>query len=273
MRHPRLSALALGVTLMLGVAASALSAQTRQTYALLVHPIFTAAQAELVYQPLVDYLNEVTNYQFELQTARDFHRYWLDLRRGQRPDLVLEDAHLVAFRMQEHGFIPLVRADEAATFSLLTTDLAASDLQDFVGRPVSSMPAPSLGHLVLLSWYDNPMQQPALQSSAASWLDAVEIIFAGEATAAIVPHNLVRRYVNLTEVATSNEFPHATIAASPELPETVRSTVTRALLELHQSGAHFGALHELDIDRFVPAEASEYDELERWLDPVLPPLR
>lgn len=265
MKSSRLSLLALLLTLSLGAAAST-SAQTRQSYSLLVHPIFTPSQAELVYQPLVDYLNAATDYRFELQTARDFHRYWLDIRRGQQPDLVLEDAHLIALRMQQSGFIPLARADELASFSLLTTDLAATDLADFVGRPVSSMPAPSLGYLVLASWYTNPMQQPVLQSSAASWLDAVEIVFAAEAEAAIVPHNLVRRYVNMNAITSSTEFPHLTIAASPDLPESVRSAVTRSLLELHENAEHFGVLHELDIEQFVAADVDEYLGLESWLD-------
>ncbi len=256
----------LSSTLVLG--SHAALSQTQQSYTLLVHPIFTPAQAELVYQPLVDYLNAVTEYRFELQTARDFHRYWLDIRRGQRPDLVLEDAHLIALRMQQHGFVPLVRADEPATFSLLTTDLAATEPEDFVGRPVSSMPAPSLGYVVLASWFTNPMQQPILESSAASWLDAVEIVFAAEAEAAIVPHNLVRRYVNMASVMTSTEFPHLTIAASPDLPDAVRAAVVRSLLELHEQPEHFGVLHELDIDEFVAADADEYLGLERWLDYV-----
>jgi hypothetical protein len=265
MKSPRLSLLALFLGLFLG-GASSTSAQTQQSYSLLVHPIFTPTQAELVYQPLVDYLNAATDYRFELQTARDFHRYWLDIRRGQRPDLVLEDAHLIALRMQQHGFTPLVRASEQASFSLLTTDLAATELADFVGRAVSSMPAPSLGYLILASWFNNPMQQPVLESSAASWLDAVEIVFDAEAEAAIVPHNLVRRYVNLSTITTSTEFPHLTIAASPDLSESVRSAVTRALLQLHENPEHFGVLHELDIEQFVAADDDEYMGLESWLD-------
>lgn len=244
------------------------AAQTQRAYTLSVHPAFTPAQAELVYQPLVAYLNLATDYRFELETSRDFHRYWLDIRRGGRPDLVLEDAHLIALRIQRQGFIPLVRSDELATFSLLSDDLDATDLADFVGRPVSSMPAPSLGHLVLASWFTNPMQQPVLDSSAASWLDAVEMVFAGETEAAVVPHNLVRRYVNMNEVAISTEFPHITIAASPDLPDSVREAVRQALLDLAENPEHFAVLHELDIQAFVPATVDEYVGLESWLDYV-----
>ena len=239
------------------------------SFNLLVHPIFTPEQAELVYLPLIAYLNEVTPHHFQLQTARDFHRYWAEIRRGVTPDLVLEDAHLTALRMRDFDYVPLVKAEEPTTYSLLTSGMNMdADLVDFVGRPVSSMPAPSLGYLVLTSWYDNPMQQPVIQSNASSWLDAVEIVFSMEADAAIVPHNLVARYVNMENVRTSEEFPHSTISASPDVPEQVREDIVSALAVLHDDPEHFSALHELDIDRFIPADPIEYEGLERWLQQV-----
>ncbi len=239
------------------------------SFNLMVHPIFTPEQAELVYLPLIAYLNEVTPYHFQLQTARDFHRYWAEIRRGVTPDLVLEDAHLTALRMRDFDYVPLVKAEEPTTFSLLTSGMNMdADLVDFVGRPVSSMPAPSLGYLILTSWYDNPMQQPVIQSNASSWLDAVEIVFSMEADAAIVPHNLVARYVNMENVRTSEEFPHSTISASRDVPEQVRQDIVSALTILHDDPEHFPALHELDIDRFIPADPIEYEGLERWLQQV-----
>ena len=250
--------------LILGVPSTAAKAQT---YVLQAHPVFTAEQSAAVFQPLADYLSESTGYRFELQTPRDFHRHWLDIRRGGLPDLVVEDAHLIALRMNRYGYEPLVRAEQPATFSLMTT-LPGTDLKlaDFIARPVTTLPAPSLGHLVLASWYPNPMQQPRIQSTARSWLDAVESVFSMEADAAIVPHNLVSRYVNMTEVVVSTEFPHLSVAASPRLDKEVREAVRRALLELHEDPDQFGVLHELDIERFVIASGDEYLGLENWLD-------
>lgn len=233
------------------------------------HPIFNPEQAQLVYEPLITYLNDATPYQFELLAPRDFHRYWIDIRRGVTPDFVLEDAHLTALRIERYDYMPLVKAEEPATFSLLTSGMNAdSEVSDFIGQPISSMPAPSLGYLILTSWFDNPMQQPVIQSNAGSWLDAIEIVFAMEAEAAMAPHNLVSRYVNMVVLRTSEEFPHATISASPEVPDVVRRAVRDALTVLHEDPDHFGALHELDINAFVPASFGEYDGLESWLDRV-----
>lgn len=250
--------------------AEPVDATASETFVLQGHPIFTPDQAELVYSPLVDYLNEATPYRFDLEIARDFHRYWLDIRRGNSPDLVLEDAHLTAYRINREDYTPLVKAAEPMTYSLLTSaDNADATLQDLVGKPVSTMPSPSLGYLVLSSWYDNPMQQPVIKSNASSWADAIEIVFSMEAEAAIVPRNLVERYVNMVPVRTSREFPGLTLSASPNVPEDIQEEIRQALLVLHDDQDHYEAMHELDIDRFVEASTIEYEGLEEWLSQVI----
>ena len=246
------------------------SADSPESFVLQGHPIFTPDQAELVYQPLVDYLNDVTPYRFDLQISRDFHRYWLDVRRGLMPDIVLEEAHITAFRIRRDGYTPLVRAAEPASYSLLASPTYADGtLRDFVGRPVSSMPSPSLGYLVLARWYENPMQQPMIQSNAGSWLDAIEIVFSMEAEAAIAPNNLVERYVNLEVIETSPEFPGLTLSASPAVPESIQEEIRRALLVLHEDDDYFSAVHELDIQHFETAEPEEYEGLDEWLSEVV----
>jgi len=242
------------------------TASTPLTLTLQVHPIFPPEQAELVYAPLLDYLRASTPHEYELSTARDFHRFWLSIRRGNQPDLVLEDAHLIALRIQRDGYTPLVKASEPATFSLIgNSPNMEPTLDEFIARPVSSMPAPSLGYLVLKRWFTNPMAQPRIVSNASSWLEAIEMVFAMESEAAVAPHNMVARYVNLPVVETSREFPHTTIAASAAVPVEVQEQIRDALLTLHENGDFFTALHELDIEQFVRADRGEYDGLEEWL--------
>ncbi|QKK02534.1 MAG: PhnD/SsuA/transferrin family substrate-binding protein [Pseudomonadota bacterium] len=245
---------------------TAAGSESADIFMLQGHPIFTPDQAELVYRPLVNYLNAVLPYRFDLSIAPDFHRYWLGIRRGDTPHLVLEQAHLTAFRMSRYGYTPLARSMTPVSFSLLTSaNNADASLQDFVGRRISSMPAPSLGYLVLISWFDNPMQQPIIESNASSWLDAVEIVFSMEADAAIVPNNLVERYVNMINLRTSRDFPGVTLSASPEVPVSIQEEIRDALLVLHEDPDHFSAVHELDIERFTEAREAEYEGLEEML--------
>ncbi|NBB93583.1 MAG: PhnD/SsuA/transferrin family substrate-binding protein [Gammaproteobacteria bacterium] len=240
-----------------------------ETFVFQPHPIFTPATAELVYRPLVNYLNDSLPYRFDLEIVPDYHRYWLSIRRGENPHLVLEEPHLTAYRIERYNFTPLVRAAEPRTYSMLTSmDNAEASVRDFIGRPVSTMPAPSLGYLILADWYDNPMQQPIIQSNASSWLDAVEIVFSMEADAAIVPNNLVSRYVNMANILTSQEFPGVTISASPAVPVAIQEEIRDALLALHEDEEHFAALNELDISQFVEARPAQYEGLDEWLELV-----
>lgn len=243
--------------------------ESAETFVFQGHPIFPPETAELVYRPLVNYLNDVLPYRFDLELSPDYHRYWLSTRRGQNPHLVLEEPHLTAYRMEQYNYTPLVRADDPITYSLLTSmNNAEASVRDFIGRRVSTMPAPSLGYLILTSWFDNPMQQPIIQSNAASWMDAVEIVFSQEANAAIVPHNLVSRYVNMANVLTSQEFPGVTIAASPEVPIDIQEEIRTALMALHEDEEHFAALNELDINQFIEARPAQYEGLDEWLSLV-----
>ena len=236
---------------------------------LLVNPVYPPDQARLVYQPLVDYLNDSTGLEITLVVDRNFHRYWLNAQRNEVPPLILEDAHMAAWRMVNFDYQPLVAPASATTFSLLTTGALADDsLNDFVGRRISSLPSPSLGYLVLAGWFDNPLQQPLILSTATSWLDAVEMVFSAEADAAIAPNNLVARYPNLYPVETSREFPGLTLSASSELPPDVSETLIDAMTALHEDETHHAALFELDIDRFVTVDPANYEGLEDWLSAI-----
>ncbi len=248
------------------LASSSLPAQPGMPLTLLVHPDYPPDQARLVYQPLVDYLRTKTPLQIELDVDRNFHRYWLNARRGEAPQLILEHGHMVAWRMENQGFRPLVTTNAQRTFSLLTSGARADDpLSAFVGRRIASLPSPSLGYLVLADWFPNPLQQPIIQSSATSWLDAVEMVFSAEADGAIAPDNLVDRYPNLYAVATSDAFPGLSLNASPEVSEETAQQLIDALVELHEDAEYHGVLFELDIERFVPADPGQFEGLEALL--------
>ena len=77
-----------------------------------------------------------------------------------------------------------------------------------------------LGFALLLEYFPTPMQQPDLRSLATSWRDTVEIVFAGEADAAMVPTWLRDQYPNLIPVITTREFPGPAVSASSDSGST-----------------------------------------------------
>lgn len=239
------------------------------TIQMLVNPIYLPEQAEQVYQPLVNFLNEETGLDIELITARNFHRYWLDARRNESAPLVLEDSHMASWRMNRHDYQPLVTTSTPTSFSLLAMGQYADvEWSDFVGLRISSLPSPSLGYVILSNWYTNPLQQPLILSNATSWLDAIEIVFAGEADAAIVPQNLVQRYPNLYVIRQSEELPGLTLSASSDVPQPIRDMLTEAMTRLHENADYHAALFELDIEQFIVANPEDYVTLDDWLDSI-----
>lgn len=235
-------------------------------YSFVVEPVYGPQKAAEVYKPLVDYLAKATGEKFTLVTPKNYHFYWRDLRENQKFDFAMDEAHLADYRVQRFQFVPLVHTAERQSYTLVTNvDLQDKGLEGLIGRKIVCMGAPSLGYSLLLGFYPNPIQQPDIESSAASWRDAVEAVFAGEAAAAMVPTWLKDQYPNLTPVKTSVEFAGAAISAAPGVPEATRKKVTEALLKLDQDPTLSNLLLELGISKFVAASPADYKGAEAML--------
>ena len=225
---------AIGIGLALAGCSLALSASAAE-YNFAVEPVYTPERAREVYEPLINYLNTSTGQTFKLVVARNYAFYWNDLRNRKDLHFVFDEAHFTDFRIQRYGYTPIVKSSLPSSYSLLTQDdVAEGNVQAFVARSLVTMPAPNLGFALLLEYFPNPMQQPDLRSLATSWRDTVEIVFAGEADAAMVPTWLRDQYPNLIPVITTREFPGPAVSASSDVPADVQTAVKDALLKLHE---------------------------------------
>ncbi|KFN42891.1 phosphate/phosphite/phosphonate ABC transporter substrate-binding protein [Arenimonas oryziterrae] len=235
-------------------------------YTLTVEPNYPPAQAQEVYKPLLDYLAKATGQRFRLKTAPNYHVYWRDMRSGAATDFAFEEAHFTDYRMNRQRFTPLVRVLESTRFVLLAdAEVASKGANYLVGRRIVSMSAPSMGYLLLGELYKNPIAQPEIQSVAASWKDGVEMVFAGETDAAMVPGYIAKDYNNLVPVASSRDFMGRALSVAPTVPADVRKKVTDAMLRLHRDTTAFEVINELGTAQFVPTTAAEYTGNERLL--------
>ncbi|GIX33598.1 MAG: hypothetical protein KatS3mg125_1554 [Lysobacterales bacterium] len=241
-----------------------------QPYTLLVEPSYPQDMAAEVYRPLLDYLRAETGVEFRLKAPSDHLIYWRDLRNNEPVDFVFEYAHFTDYRNRRFGFVPLVKTGEPVRFVLLVPrENEGTGLDDLVGRPIATLPAPSLGFLVLRDMFPDPIARPQILASLTSWQDGPSLIFSGEAAATLVPANLAQELQNLVEVAHSRDFPGTALSASPTVPVELRERIIAAMLALHEKAvedpAVYAVLHELRVTRFVPASASEYRGWERLL--------
>ena len=235
-------------------------------YILAVEPNFPPAQAEQVYKPLLDYLSKSTGHTFKLKTATNYHVYWRDLRSGSKTDFAFEEAHFTDYRVNRLGFTPLVRVAESTRYSLMAdATVAEQGARGLIGYRVVSMPAPSMGYLLLGDLYKNPIAQPEIMSVAANWRDGVEMIFSQETEAAMVPNYIAQLYPNLVSVSDSREFTGRALSAGGTVPSDVRQAVADAMLKLHEDDTLYEVLVELGASQFVATNAAEYAGSENLL--------
>lgn len=233
---------------------------------LMVEPSYAPARLSEVFEPLASYIGNAVGRPVRLVTPRNYHFFWRDIRQNTPVDLMYAEAHFTDYRAQRFGTIPLVRTAERLSYSILVSDLVEDPtVERLVGRRLVTMPSPSMGFALLTQLYPNPVSQPEILSAGISWRDGVEMIFADEADAAIVPTWLQDEYPNLTPVWTSREFMGPAISASPDLDPVLRERIREALLSIHEDPAANEVLLELRISRFEPATAAEYAGADRML--------
>lgn len=261
-------------TLLLGLATPALAQETSPVVTsddaapltLMVEPSYAPGRLAEVFEPLANYLSTAIGRKVTLVTPRNYHFFWRDVRQSPSIDLLYAEAHFTDYRAQRFGSLPLARTAERQSYSILVSDLVENpSVERLVGRRLVTMPSPSLGFALLAQLYPNPISQPEILSSATSWRDGVEMVFAEEAEAAIVPTWLKDEYPNLVPVWQSREFMGPAISASRDLEPALRDRIRDALLSIHEDPAANEVLLELRISRFEPARAAEYAGSDQML--------
>jgi hypothetical protein len=241
--------------------ALAASAGWAAEYRFTPEPIYPADAAHEIYKPLLEYLGKATGNTFVLVSPQNYSTYWRDILKPGTTDFSYDEAHFADYRIEQARFIPLVRTSESTSYTLLAdAEFENKGADALLGHSIATMPAPSLGYALLMQFYPNPVQQPKILSSASSWRDGVQIVFGGEASAAIVPTWLIGAYgyPNLVTIKTSRQFSGPAILASPDVPEEIRNQVRDALLKLGDEPQLAELLLQLGISKFVPAAAKDY---------------
>lgn len=231
-----------------------------------VEPAYPSQRIHEMYKPLMAYLEKTTGQHFTLVTARNYHFYWRDIHAGAKADFAFDEAHMTDYRIQHAHYVPLVHTAESTSYTLVTNvDIGNKGLAGLVGHSIVTMAAPSLGYTLLLEFYPNPVMQPDIRSSAASWRDAVDSVFAGEADGAMIPTWLKDQYPNLTPVKSSRQFAGQCVSAAPSVPDDVQAKVKDALLKLDADQDTAKLLFELGVTKFVPATVKDYAGSEQIL--------
>jgi ABC-type phosphate/phosphonate transport system substrate-binding protein len=228
-------------------------------YTFRVQPDYPPDQLAQIYAPLMKYLDKATGQHFVLVPARNYHFYWREIQQGVKTDFAFEAAHFTDYRIEHQKFEPLVRTAEETSYTLVSNiDIGNKGTRGLIGHKIVTMGAPSLGYTLLLTFFTNPILQPDIVTTATSWQDATDRVFAGEADAAMIPTSLKDKFPNLTPVKTTRTYPGQCISASADVPAELRDKVTQALLTLDTDSDASQLLFDLGVSKFVPATAKEF---------------
>lgn len=242
---------------------------TAAEFRVAIEPHYSPQRAAEVYAPLQEYLNQVLkplNHSVTFIYPRNFHFFWRDVRQNAPVDFMFADGHITDYRIKRFQYEPLVKTVENTSYAVLAMDdVAARGARNLIGARVVTMPSPSMGFALLAEIWPDPVRQPNVMSTAASWRDGVEIVFAGEAEAAIVPSIVKDEYPNLVVVTTTREFTGPALSAAPGVDPAVKQALKDALLKVHENNDGYAALNELRITQFVETNAGEYDGMDELL--------
>jgi len=235
-------------------------------YTLVVQPILPKDDIIRAYTPLAEYLSRQTGEEIRLVTAPNFLGYWERSKQAGEYDLVLDAAHLTAFRIERMNYEPLAKLPDVVSFSLVTgPDMLLFDPDELVGKRLATQGSPSLGAVRLNQMFPNPMRQPIIVEVEDSTL-AVHKVFSGDVVAAMIPTPLVQANHGLNTVATTPQVPHMALSASPDVPAEVRDRIRRALLDAQRVPAGQAMLQQVNLPGFEPATVRQYQGYSELLE-------
>ncbi len=237
-------------------------------YNLAVQPVMTEADIRTVYQPLADYLSQVTGQKFHILTHRNFLTYWVRMKKGKGFDFVLDAAHFTDYRVQKKHYQVLAKLPDTVSFSVITgRDNFVFDMEELISKRIATMPSPGLGAIRLNEYFPNPIRLP-FYIQVDNSTEAGKMLVNGEVDAAIIPTPLVNNFEGVNTVLSTEPVPHMALSASPDVPKEVVDQVQKALLNAENSPEGRKMLETIRIERFDKASNEDYADYGKLLEGV-----
>jgi ABC-type phosphate/phosphonate transport system substrate-binding protein len=242
----------------------------RADLTLAIQPIMSPKQTAIAFKPLADFIASATGQKVKLETFYDFAEYWLLVRGGTKHDLVLDSAFYTDYRIKRMDYAPLAKVEGTVSNSLIAlADSGFFDAGELVGRRIACQIPPSPQGLVLARMFPNSIRQPVIVATTDSNV-ALKKLLDGKADAAMVPTPIVGRAMgqgaDLSVLSTTDGFPHITLSASPEVPDSMRALIRNALVGAKDTPTGQALLKQLGFPSFEAATPGLYDGLSKYLE-------
>jgi phosphonate transport system substrate-binding protein len=237
-------------------------------YNFIVQPILPAAQTKEAFLPLTKYLSRQTGHKIKLITSLNFLSYWETMKKNTQYDLILDAAHLTAYRVKRMDYNVLAKRADVVSYTLVTGENAdILDPEELIGKSIASIGSPSLGMLRVEEMFPNPLRQPVIIEVNNS-VDSIKKVIDGKATGAMVPTPLVGQYPQLITITTTEQVPHIAISASSSVPQDVQNAIRNALINASKTEEGRKMLSAINFPSFEAATNAQYNGYESLLEGV-----
>ncbi len=259
------------VTALLLSISSVTAVQAAQPLVFSTAPTHSTKKTLEIYQPIVDYLSEVTGREIVINTATTFIDYNNNLQKNNY-NIVFDGPHFVGWRMEKFGHVPIARLPGYIRIVVvIKKDSKITSMQDLTGQRICTFPSPNMLTMAFFESFTNPIRQP-VPVPARGFKGLEKCLQREDVVGAVLRDKMWAKMKNkenyMILYAPKKAYPERTFTLSSDIDAETRKKIVYALLSSQGQEYLQGLLKTFKRDRLVPARPDEYKDLGLLLAPV-----
>lgn len=232
--------------------------------------VFTAPPRESlekgvkVYQPISDYLTQVTGEKFTYFHPDTWSEY-SEKMHAEKFDLVFDGPHFVDWRVNNIGHNVILKLPKIGRWSLIARkdDDSINTISDMVGKKACAPGAPNFGMLNMMSHFPDPDKQP-VHIKVKGWNNVFNGVKSGKCDVGVLPHTnhniFDKDRVFTKSIHKHLPYPNQGITYGPRISYTLAQKIKKALLSSEGQKAMLALRKRYTAGKkLVSAENEEYD--------------
>jgi len=215
-------------------------------------------QGSVIYEPLARFISEVLGETVVYRHAESWGKY-SEAIKADDYDIVLDEPHLVSWRIEHSGHQPIVALEGPLHFYLYTgvDHSLLREVTDLKFHPFCADPLPSLPALAFLVQFDGP-NKPRLVSVHGGLDEAYRRFLEGDCAAFVARNGMLPNLsdaekAKLKRLSESPHYPNLTLTVGPRVAASKHQVLQRALMD--RSGAEAAALF---IERYGGGQSTRF---------------
>ncbi len=234
-----------------------------------VVPQFEARKLQAIWQPIFDYLNTHTPYQFVFKGSASIDNFEQTFLHGGFDFAYMNPYHLVMAH-KEKGYLPLIRdiGRQLQGILVVRKDSNIRAVKQLAGKRIAFPSPNALGASLqmrqeLQDIFGITVQPVYVKTHDSVYLNILlKSVFAGGGVQKTL-HKQPQKYQdNLRIIHTTKAVPPHPVAVHPDVPKAVTNAVQKALLTLQHSAKGKQLLSKIPIKKIGTANLSDYQIIQ-----------